>query len=108
MQMIFSLSALNMTLSSFEYDARKLPLGKLAKSTMEQGYGALKDIAELLVDPTLAQSKHGCGLGTAFTQLSDRYYTLVPHTFGRNRPPVIDNKVKLKHELDLVDALGGA
>jgi poly [ADP-ribose] polymerase len=56
-QMVFNISAMNSTLSSFEYDAAKLPLGKLAKSTLEQGYTALKDLSELINDPTLASTK---------------------------------------------------
>lgn len=109
MSMIFSLSSLSSTLTSFEYDARKLPLGKLAKSTLEAGYTALREIADLLNDTTenLASDRHGLGRGEALMMLSNRYYTTVPHAFGRNRPPVIGDKVRLKHELDLVDALGG-
>jgi poly [ADP-ribose] polymerase 2/3/4 len=109
MSMIFSLNSLSSTLTSFEYDARKLPLGKLAKSTLEAGYTALREIADILNDQTgrLAQDRHGVGRGEALMMLSNRYYTTVPHAFGRNRPPVIGDKIRLKHELDLVDALGG-
>ena len=32
--------------------------------------------------------------------------SVIPHVFGRNKPPVISEHTRLKKELDLVDALG--
>lgn len=58
-------------MSSFEYDSRKLPLGKLANSTIEQGFSVLKDLAALLQDPSLA-SEHGGSLQQAVTTLTNR------------------------------------
>jgi poly [ADP-ribose] polymerase len=38
--------------------------------------------------------------------LSNRFYSLIPHAFGRNRPPVIASEAQLKAEIDLMDSLG--
>ncbi|KAL8281269.1 hypothetical protein RQP46_006303 [Phenoliferia psychrophenolica] len=98
MQMIFNVSTISQTMTSLEYDAQKLPLGKLSKATMDQGYTALKDIAALLAA--------GGGRKGDFEDLTNRFYSLVPHAFGRNKPPTIDSHVALKRELDLIEALG--
>ncbi|KNZ78174.1 Poly [ADP-ribose] polymerase 2-A [Termitomyces sp. J132] len=50
-KLIFSTSLIDAHLSSMNYDAKKLPLGKLAKSTILSGFAALKANEELnLVD----------------------------------------------------------
>jgi len=65
----------------------KLPLGKLSKNTITRGYQTLKDLAALLHDPSLA-SEHGMTYNSAIGNLSNSFYSLIPHAFGRNRPPV--------------------
>ncbi|KAL4069316.1 poly polymerase catalytic domain-containing protein [Scleroderma citrinum] len=104
--LIFSSKLLDAHLSSMNYDANKLPLGKLAKSTILNGFSALKKLAEVLdkIDGDLAKSLGG--FQRACEQLSGEYYSIIPHAFGRNRPTVINEMNTLKKELDLVDALG--
>ncbi len=41
-KMMFSTKLMDATLSSMNYDANKLPLGKLAKNTILNGFAALK------------------------------------------------------------------
>ncbi|TFY57593.1 hypothetical protein EVG20_g8485 [Dentipellis fragilis] len=93
-------------LSSMNYDANKLPLGKLAKSTILNGFAALKALSEVISDPNCDTAKQLGGLGNACVDLTGRYYSIIPHVFGRNRPIVINEMTILKKELELVDALG--
>ncbi|KAF5309111.1 hypothetical protein D9619_012829 [Psilocybe cf. subviscida] len=105
-KLLFSTSLMDAHLSSMNYDAKKLPLGKLAKSTILGGFAALKSLAEVINDPSgLTATGHG-GHRAACEHFSSAYYSIIPHDFGRNRPLVIDNATTLKRELDLVDALG--
>ncbi|KAF8887759.1 PARP-domain-containing protein [Infundibulicybe gibba] len=105
-QLIFSTSLIDAHLSSMNYDARKLPLGKLAKSTILSGFSALKTLSEVINNPTGAAAQEYGNFRAAVEQLSGHYYSIIPHDFGRQRPVVIDNAVRLKSELELVDALG--
>ncbi|KAF9485628.1 PARP-domain-containing protein [Pholiota conissans] len=105
-RLIFSTSIIDAHLSSMNYDARKLPLGKLAKSTILNGFAALKTLAEVIQDPTGDRAKEYGGARRACEDLSSSYYSIIPHDFGRQRPVVIDNAEFLKRELELVDALG--
>lgn len=59
MQLIFNQSYFANTMASMEYDANKLPLGKLSKRTLENGFQVLKNLAEVLMNPNVAGSKHG-------------------------------------------------
>ncbi|KAL4980733.1 poly polymerase catalytic domain-containing protein [Aspergillus desertorum] len=93
------------TMAQMSYDANKLPLGKLSKRTLMAGYESLKELAELADTPSLAVSKYGMQFRAAMEQLSNRYFTTIPHVFGRNRPPVLDNLTYIKREIELLEAL---
>ncbi|KAH9891324.1 poly polymerase catalytic domain-containing protein [Cubamyces lactineus] len=105
-RLIFNSSLLDAHLSSMNYDANKLPLGKLAKSTILNGFAALKTLSEVIAQPAGATALSLGGFRPAVEELTGRYYSIIPHVFGRGRPIVIDNIDRLKKELELVDALG--
>ncbi|KAJ7293875.1 poly polymerase catalytic domain-containing protein [Mycena rebaudengoi] len=105
-QLIFSTSIIDAHLSSMNYDANKLPLGKLSKSTILRGFSALKTLAEVIANPNGETAKEYGGHRKACEHLSGSYYSFVPHDFGRQRPVSIDTAPALKKELELVDALG--
>tara|TARA_R110002003_G_scaffold107_4_gene8961 strand:- start:417 stop:1703 length:1287 start_codon:yes stop_codon:yes gene_type:complete len=98
MKLIFNQSYFDATMSDLKYDANKLPLGKLSKGTIARGFQALKDLSVLL-DNTDAESR------TQIQHLSDRYHSLIPHAFGRDRPPVIRDNDHLKREIELLESL---
>ncbi len=35
-------------------------------------------------------------------ELTSKFYTIVPHSFGRTTPPVIDNKEMLQKKFDML------
>lgn len=106
MELIFNQQYFAATMSDLNYDANKLPLGKLSKAAITRGFQALKDLSALLDDHTLAQSIYNKPLPAAIETLSNLYYTLIPHAFGRNRPPVIQEYGLLKKEIVLLESLG--
>ncbi|KAK4230294.1 putative poly polymerase 2 [Podospora fimiseda] len=105
MRLIFNQQYFNNAMSDLNYDADKLPLGKLSKATITRGFQALKDLSALLDDPTLSTSEYGVSFGGAVEQLSNSFYSLIPHNFGRNRPPVINTQQMLKKEIELLESL---
>lgn len=92
------MSSRNESMVEMNYDANKLPLGKLSKETLKRGYEVLKQIGDLLNSPT--------NNGQTYEQLSNRYYSIIPHVTGRVAPPKINSPERLKKEADLLDALG--
>lgn len=69
-------------------DVKKMPLGKLSKAQIVKGFEVLDEIKQVL-----EKGKKG-----NLTELSSRFYTVIPHDFGRQRPPVIGSQVgKCRH-----------
>jgi poly [ADP-ribose] polymerase len=85
-------------MSALNYDANKLPLGKLSKGTIARGFQALKDLS-VLIDNNDATSRD------EVERLSNQYFSIIPHAFGRNRPPVIRDINLLKKEIELLESL---
>ncbi|KAI9837348.1 MAG: hypothetical protein M1819_000422 [Sarea resinae] len=105
MELIFNRSFMSNAMADFSYDANKLPLGKLSKRTISNGFEALKEIAELLGNSSLASSRYSVSYQMALETLCNRFYTTIPRSFGRNRPPLIDRDSHLKREIDLLESL---
>jgi hypothetical protein len=85
-------------MTALNYDANKLPLGKLSKGTIARGFQALKDLS-VLIDNTDATSM------SEVERLSNQYFSIIPHAFGRNRPPIIRDINLLKKEVELLESL---
>ncbi|CAG8909903.1 unnamed protein product [Penicillium egyptiacum] len=105
MSFIFNRQDVLDTLAAMSYDAHKLPLGKLSDRTLKSGFSVLKEISELMATPSVAQARYGQPYGDAIETLSNRYFTLIPHVFGRHRPPTLNTNAQIKKEVDLLEAL---
>ncbi|CAI8603764.1 unnamed protein product [Vicia faba] len=95
--LVCNLSMMNQQMMEIGYNANKLPLGKLSKSTILKGYNVLKRLADV-VDKFDRK---------ALEQLSGEFYSVIPHDFGfkKMREFVIDTPQKLKRKLEMVEAL---
>ena len=58
MELIFNQSHFNSVLEQIGYNANRLPLGKLSKATLKQGFEHLTELASLIKHPALAQNKY--------------------------------------------------
>ena len=105
MTLIFNTENFANAMAAMNYDANKMPLGKLSKSTLKRGFETLKQLAEVITDPSLAESLHELSYRQAVEQFSNSYYTLIPHSFGRDRPPLISDSERLKKEVELLESL---
>lgn len=105
MELIFNQNHFNSVLESIGYNQDKLPLGKLGKSTLKQGFEHLRELASLIKHPALAQDKYGIDQRDAIEDFSNQYYSTIPHVFGRNRAPLINNDDLLRREVAMLDTL---
>jgi len=80
-----------------DVDVRKMPLGKLRKSQLTQGYQVLSQIEELLNSPTPNE--------TQLAGLSNQFYTLIPTDFGKNKVTIIDSFDILSLKMKQIEAL---
>lgn len=76
-------------------DIKKMPLGKLSKMQIAKGFEVLEEI-----EAAMTQKKGNARL----VELSSKFFTTIPHNFGRSRPPTIDSKeiVEKKKEMLMV------
>jgi poly [ADP-ribose] polymerase 2/3/4 len=102
LRLIFNKQFFAASMNALKYDANKLPLGKLSKATITKGFQALRDLSDLIADQSLAAS-YELPYAEALEQLSNAYYSLIPHAFGRNRPPVISMLEMVKTEIELLE-----
>ncbi|KAK4696850.1 hypothetical protein P7C71_g1138, partial [Lecanoromycetidae sp. Uapishka_2] len=105
MELIFNQDFFAETMTEMNYDADKLPLGQLSKRTLQRGFEALKDLGELLADPTIAFEQHNMTFAQALEAFSNAYYTHIPHSFGRQRAPIINTDEALRREVTLLESL---
>lgn len=71
-----------------------MPLGKLSKQQIARGFEALEALEEAIKTPT--------GGGQSLEELSSRFYTVIPHNFGRSRPPPISSPEILRAKKDML------
>lgn len=58
-ELIFNENHFNSVLEEIGYNKDKLPLGKLGKNTLKNGFKHLQELASLIKHPSLAQNKYG-------------------------------------------------
>ncbi|KAL8831903.1 MAG: hypothetical protein Q9170_005096 [Blastenia crenularia] len=104
-ELIFNQNHFNAVLEGIGYNANKLPLGKLSKATLKQGFEHLHELASLIKHPALAENKHGMSFDEAIEDFSNKYYSTVPHDFRRNRPVPINDQESLRKEISMLDTL---
>ena len=78
---------------NFKYsDTKKMPLGKISKAQIAKGFEALEKIEDAI--KTNQTSK--------LADLSSTFYTLIPHNFGRKRPPTITMAETLQKKMNML------
>ncbi|KAL6050440.1 Poly [ADP-ribose] polymerase 3 [Balamuthia mandrillaris] len=93
--LIFDLNMFKQAMESFNIDVKKMPLGKISKSQIAKGFAVLEKIGEMLSN------------GNRRTEAaSSEFYTLIPHSFGRQRPPPIADLETLQQKKDMLNVLG--
>lgn len=70
-----------------------MPLGKLSKSQIAKGFEVLEEI-----EAAIKSKKPVSTLNT----LSSRFYTLIPHAFGRTVPPAIKDLETVRQKMDML------
>jgi len=87
-KLIFDIKMMEHVMVEMEFDIKKMPLGKLTKKQIKEGYEVLKQIEEIL--------KVGGKSRGEISTLSSEFYTKIPHDFGRRIPPLINDLEALK------------
>lgn len=93
---IFSKAMFSDAMALMNLDVKKMPLGKLSKQQIARGFEALEALEEALKDPGNVAG------GRSLEDLSSHFYTVIPHNFGRSRPPPIKSLELLRAKKDML------
>lgn len=78
-------------------DVKKMPLGKISKSQIAKGFEALEQIEDAIKNKADDKKRT-----SELAELSSLFYTLIPHNFGRDRPPTISDAATLRRKMDML------
>ncbi|XP_055386145.1 poly [ADP-ribose] polymerase [Condylostylus longicornis] len=95
-KLIFDVDAMKKVMLEFDLDMDKMPLGKLSQKQIQNAYKVLTELSKLISEG---------GTNSQFIDATNRYYTLIPHNFGVNNPPILDTAEQIKHHSDTLDNL---
>lgn len=95
-KLIFDNDMFKDTMKKFDIDVKKMPLGKLSKGQIAKGFDVLDDIEKELNANRTAK----------LNELSSKFYTVIPHDFGRKVPPPIKDIETLRSKMDMLLVLG--
>uniref|UniRef100_A0A674K6E1 Poly(ADP-ribose) polymerase family member 3 n=1 Tax=Terrapene triunguis TaxID=2587831 RepID=A0A674K6E1_9SAUR len=92
--LIFSNDMFKEAMQTMNIDVKKMPLGKLSKQQIAKGFEALEAIETALQEQPLSSRQ--------LEELSSRFYTIIPHSFGRTRPPTINTQEIVQAKKDML------
>ena len=97
-RLIFDMRMMNNQMKEIGYDAKKMPLGKLAKTSILKGYEALKSLMEEI---------KGKRRSDVIARLSSDFYSDIPHDFGFQRMQnfILNDEKKVKAKLEMLQSL---
>lgn len=95
-KMIFDIDTMKKTMMEFELDLEKMPLGRLSKKQLEEAYGTLNDLDKLVTEGDVENK---------FVGLSNKFFSLVPHSFGMKSAPVINTVEMIQQKREMIDSL---
>lgn len=98
MRLIFDMKMMNNQMKEIGYDASKMPLGKLAKSSIMKGYEALKKLMEEV---------KGKKRKEVIAEQSNEFFSYIPHDFGFKQMSnfILDSENKIRQKLEMLQSL---
>jgi poly [ADP-ribose] polymerase len=91
-RLIFDTDMFKDALKTYDIDVKKMPLGKLSKSQIAKGFEILEEL-----EAVMENKKKG-----TYADISSKFYTAIPHDFGRTRPKAIDTREALQLKYDML------
>ncbi|XP_034941348.1 poly [ADP-ribose] polymerase-like [Chelonus insularis] len=97
MNLIFNLDHMKNLMVDFSIDVDKMPSSKLSKTQIDKAFYVLLELENLIL----------CNISdkTTLVNASNKFYTLIPHSFGTSAPPILDNLKKIQEKADMLKAL---
>lgn len=99
-KLISDVDSIKRALIEFNIDVKKMPLGKLGKTQIDLAQGILNKITSVInLKNDIASTE------AQVTELSSQYYTFIPYSCGRKKPPIISTKEQIGDYMAQLDDL---
>uniref|UniRef100_A0A1B6DFG5 Poly [ADP-ribose] polymerase n=1 Tax=Clastoptera arizonana TaxID=38151 RepID=A0A1B6DFG5_9HEMI len=95
--LILNVNTMKEVMMEFELDLQKMPLGKISKKQIQKAYLVLQELQQIL--------KASNPTKTVILDISNKFYTLVPHDYGIDNPPPLDSEEIIKTKMDMLENL---
>ena len=118
MELLTNKKTMENTLISLSIDPKKMPLGKISKFQLDEAEIILNKIKASLLSRSMKgysnsdsedsesdEESIDTKLSYNLIDLSSQFYTLVPYSCGRNRPPIINDDKILSKFTEIIDEL---
>ncbi|VDM70186.1 unnamed protein product, partial [Strongylus vulgaris] len=94
--MIFDKEQMRSQMLRFQLDLDKMPLGKLSRKQITSAFSVLTELQTLMIDDRDE---------IKIIDASNRFYTLIPHNFGMDKPPLLRSIDVIKEKCAMLDSL---
>jgi predicted DNA-binding WGR domain protein len=92
LQMLGDIDMMNNALISLNIDPKKMPLGKLSKKQLDSANDILTKLTSLVEHLEYeTNTNKQLELKESIIDLSSNYYTYIPYSCGRRKPPLLNN-----------------
>ncbi|XP_055294999.1 poly [ADP-ribose] polymerase-like isoform X2 [Sitodiplosis mosellana] len=96
---LFDVDVMQSALIGFDIDLDKMPLGKISEQQIQSAIKLLKEIESLLPqNPSVACSRK-------IFDATNQFYSQIPHSFGVQRPPLLNTKEMIEKKFEMLYAL---
>ncbi|XP_077299838.1 poly-(ADP-ribose) polymerase [Arctopsyche grandis] len=99
-KMFFDIDSMKQVMLQFELDTEKMPLGKLSRKQLTSGYKVLGELLKILSEGEESKTRQ-----PLIIDATNRFYTLIPHSFGVENPPLLDNNEAINLKSSMLDNL---
>eukprot|EP00301_Raphidiophrys_heterophryoidea_P007985 c13015_g8_i2.p1 GENE.c13015_g8_i2~~c13015_g8_i2.p1 ORF type:complete len:591 (-),score=210.39 c13015_g8_i2:251-2023(-) len=99
-KLIFDIKIMEGELIEMQFDLKKMPLGNLTKDHIKRGYDVLTEVSDVLTESKSVSNKE-----QALLQLTNKFYSIIPHDFGLKKPEMITSLEVLKNKIKMMEAL---
>jgi poly [ADP-ribose] polymerase len=102
LDLISDVNMLKSSMKRLNIDTKKMPLGRISNKQIESAKTLLLELLKQVQDA----EDDKIDISTIdFNQISSKYYTLIPYSCGRRKPPIIDEEKIIEKYLELLEEL---
>lgn len=103
-KLVFDIKAMNDALKEMEIDTQKMPLGKLSRNTINEGFKALNELQAILTEASLGSAETAASKGR-IVSLTNRFYNFIPHVAPPTGLALLESLEQVKVKSELLSAL---